>query len=690
MNTGQENLDPMIPQLSSSTWRPTPAKRPTCGQSILISLKKCPPSWNDYGRNPTRALTDASRSPTSSGLSSGPIKALRLDSAIGLGLPLCLYYEAHPITVPRSPLPTSGASATLTGWVDTIRDQGGIIFVDLRDRKGLTQIKLEPHDNANLAEQLKLLKPESVISITGQVTARPEGTDNNDLPTGKVEVVADELFIHNISETPPFPLDDVGGDKVNDDLRLTYRYLDLRRPRMRRNLQMRHTVTKAIRDYFDNEEFIEVETPYLFKSTPEGAREYLVPSRIHPGEFYALSQSPQQYKQILMVAGVEKYFQIARCFRDEDLRADRQMEFTQVDVEASFVDREDIYALFEGMLKKVWKAALNVDITTPIQRMSYQDAMNRFGVDKPDLRFGIELVDFSETFRESSFKVFSGTIKKGGSVKAINAKGLADITQGELKSLEDAAKSMGARGLAFIKIEGGEWKSPIVKFLSEEEKAALTETLGIEDGDIIFFAAAEWEQACGILGRVRLDSAALLQKRGKIELRPDDWKLLWVIEFPLMIFDEEHGRYVATHHPFTSPVPEDIELLDSDPKSVRGQHYDLVLNGMEMGGGSIRIHQPELQKKVFEDVLKIPADVVESRFGYMLKAFKFGAPPHGGIAFGLDRIVALLCGTTSIRDVIAFPKTQRGQDLMAQSPTPVTAKQLKELHIQTDVPELEE
>lgn len=581
------------------------------------------------------------------------------------------------------------ASATLTGWVDTIRDQGGIIFVDLRDRKGLTQIKLEPHDNANLAEQLKLLKPESVISITGQVTARPEGTENNDLPTGKVEVVADELFIHNISETPPFPLDDAGGDKVNDDLRLTYRYLDLRRPRMRRNLQMRHTVTKAIRDYFDNEEFIEVETPYLFKSTPEGAREYLVPSRIHPGEFYALSQSPQQYKQILMVAGVEKYFQIARCFRDEDLRSDRQMEFTQVDVEASFVDREDIYALFEGMLKKVWKAALGVDITTPIQRMSYQDAMNRFGVDKPDLRFGIELVDFSETFRESSFKVFSGTIKKGGTVKAINAKGLADITQGELKSLEDAAKSMGARGLAFIKIEGGEWKSPIVKFFSEAEKAALTETLGIEDGDIIFFAAAEWEQACGILGRVRLDSAALLQKRGKIELRPDDWKFLWVIEFPLMIFDEEHGRYVATHHPFTSPVPEDIELLDTDPKAVRGQHYDLVLNGMEMGGGSIRIHQPELQKKVFEDVLKIPADVVESRFGYMLKAFKFGAPPHGGIAFGLDRIVALLCGTTSIRDVIAFPKTQRGQDLMAQSPTPVTSKQLKELHIQTDVPEVE-
>ncbi len=580
-----------------------------------------------------------------------------------------------------------GASATLTGWVDTIRDQGGIIFVDLRDRKGITQIKLEPHDNANLADQLKHLKTESVISITGRVTERPEGTQNTDLPTGSVEVVADELLIHNISETPPFPLDDSGGDKVHDDLRLTYRYLDLRRPRMRRNLQMRHTVTKSIRDYFDGEEFIEVETPYLFKSTPEGAREYLVPSRIHPGEFYALSQSPQQYKQILMVAGVERYFQIARCFRDEDLRADRQMEFTQVDVEASFVDREDIYALFEGMLKKVWKDALNVEIETPIQRMSYQKAMNRFGVDKPDLRFGLELVDFSETFAASSFKVFSGTIKKGGAVKAINAKGLADITQGELKSFGDSTKSLGAKGLAFIKIEGGEWKSPIVKFFSEEEKAALVEKLGIEDGDIIFFAAAGWEQACAILGRVRLESAALLEKRGKIELRPDDWKFLWVIEFPLMIFDEEAGRCVATHHPFTSPVPEDIALLDSDPKAVRGQHYDLVLNGMEMGGGSIRIHQPELQQKVFEDVLKIPADVVESRFGYMLKAFKFGAPPHGGIAFGLDRIVALLCGTTSIRDVIAFPKTQKGQDLMAQSPTPVTEKQLKELYIQTDVPD---
>jgi aspartyl-tRNA synthetase len=456
---------------------------------------------------------------------------------------------------------------------------------------------------------------------------------------------------------------------------------------MRRNLSVRHRATKAIRDYFDSQDFIEVETPALFKSTPEGAREYLVPSRIHAGHFYALSQSPQQFKQILMVAGVEKYFQIARCFRDEDLRADRQMEFTQVDVEASFVDREDIYALFEGMLRKVWKDVLGTDIPAPIPRMQYSDAMNRFGVDKPDLRFGFELKDFSETFRASTFKVFQATVASGGAVKAMNAKGLADLTQGELKALEETAKSLGAKGLAFIKAEGGEWKSPIVKFLSEAEKAALASTLGVEDGDMVFFAAAPWDKACAILGRIRLEVAALLQKRGKLTIRPDDWKFLWVVDFPLMSYDEEKKSYVATHHPFTAPVAEDAALIDSDPKAVRGQHYDIVLNGMELGGGSIRIHQPALQKKIFEDVLKIPADVVENRFGYMLRAFTYGAPPHGGIAFGLDRIVALLCGTTSIRDVIAFPKTQKGQDLMAGSPTPVTPKQLAELHIAVVAPE---
>ena len=580
-----------------------------------------------------------------------------------------------------------GSTVSLLGWVDSVRDHGGILFIDLRDRKGITQVKFDPHVNPALGAQAAHLKPESVIEITGKVVARPAGTINASLPTGQIEVDGAELTIHNLSDTPPFPLDDAGGDKVNEDLRLTYRYLDLRRPKMRKNLQVRHRATKAIRDYFDSREFIEVETPALFKSTPEGAREYLVPSRIHPGQFYALSQSPQQFKQILMVAGVERYFQIARCFRDEDLRADRQMEFTQVDVEASFITREDVYALFEGMLKKVWKDVLDHDLPTPFPRLPFVDAMNRYGVDKPDVRFELELADFTETFKDSAFKVFQATVAGGGVIKAFNAKGLADLTQGELKNLEDIAKSLGAKGLAFIKVEGGEWKSPIVKFFSDAEKAELTRRLAIADGDIVFFAAAPWEKACAILGRIRLEAAGLLQKRGKLTLRPDDWRFLWVVDFPLMSYDEDEKRYLATHHPFTAPVAEDAALLDSDPKRVRGQHYDVVLNGMELGGGSIRIHQPALQKKVFEDVLKIPADVVESRFGYMLKAFTYGAPPHGGIAFGLDRMVALLCGTTSIRDVIAFPKTQKGQDLMAQSPTPVTAKQLKELHIQTVMPE---
>jgi aspartyl-tRNA synthetase len=580
-----------------------------------------------------------------------------------------------------------GSLVSLSGWVDSIRDHGGIIFIDLRDRKGITQVKFDPKGSPELSSRAAHIKPESVVSVSGKVVPRPEGTVNASLPTGQVEVDAAGLEILNASETPPFPLDDAGGDKVNEDLRLTYRYLDLRRPKMRRILAVRHRATKSIRDYFDSQDFIEVETPVLFKSTPEGAREYLVPSRIHAGQFYALSQSPQQFKQILMVAGVERYFQIARCFRDEDLRADRQMEFTQVDVEASFVDREDIYALFEGMLKKLWRDVLGTEIPTPFPRMSFSEAMNRFGVDKPDTRFGLELSDFSETFRSSGFKVFQSTVAAGGAVKAFNAKGLADLTQGELKALEEVAKSLGAKGLAFIKAEAGEWKSPIVKFFSDAEKAALSASLGIADGDMVFFAAAPWEKACAILGRIRLEAAALLAARGKLDIRTDDWKFLWVVDFPLMSFDEAEKRYVATHHPFTAPVPEDAELLDSNPRAVRGQHYDVVLNGTELGGGSIRIHKPALQKKVFEEVLKIPADMVESRFGYLLRAFTYGAPPHGGIAFGLDRLVALLCGTTSIRDVIAFPKTQKGQDLMAGSPTPVTPRQLKELHISAVAPE---
>ena len=581
-----------------------------------------------------------------------------------------------------------GATASLAGWVDSVRDHGGIIFVDLRDRRGITQVKFDPQDDADVGARAARLRPESVIGVTGKVVRRPEGTVNPNLPTGEVEVDATALEIHNLSDTPPFPLDDAGGDRVNEDLRLTYRYLDLRRPGMRRNLEIRHRAVKAVRDYFDAEGFIEVETPILFKSTPEGAREYLVPSRIHPGQFYALSQSPQQFKQILMVAGVERYFQIARCFRDEDLRADRQMEFTQIDVEASFIDREGIYALCEGMLKKIWREILGVDLLTPFPRMPFTEAMNRFGVDKPDTRFGLELADFTDTFRQSAFKVFaSAAAAGGGAVKALNAKGLADVTQGEITALEDAARSLGAKGLAYIKVEGGEWKSPIVKFFSDAERAELTRRLGIADGDIIFFAAAPWEKACAILGRIRLDCAALLQKRGKLVVPPGQWNFLWVVDFPLMTYDEEAKRFVATHHPFTAPVPEDVGLLDSHPRQVRGQHYDVVLNGVELGGGSIRIHQPALQEKVFKDVLKIPADVVESRFGYLLRAFHYGAPPHGGIAFGVDRLAALLCGTSSIRDVIAFPKTQKAQDLMTQSPTPVTAKQLRELHIHTVTPQ---
>jgi aspartyl-tRNA synthetase len=411
---------------------------------------------------------------------------------------------------------------------------------------------------------------------------------------------------------------------------------------------------------------------------------------MNPGAFYALPQSPQQYKQMLMVAGVERYYQLARCFRDEDLRADRQPEFTQLDIELSFIDREAMYSLIEGLMKRIWKDTLGKDIETPFLRMSYYDAMNRFGVDKPDMRFDLELQDCADIFENSEFKVFKGTLDGGGAIKAFNAKGLADLTQGELRGLEDSAKSLGAKGLAFIKSVGGEWKSPILKFFSEQEKAAIKEQLQVEDGDIVFFAATEWERACTILGRVRLEAAQLLVKREKLTISPTDYKFLWVIEFPLMLFDEEQGRYVSSHHPFTAPVLEDIPLLDSDPKKVRGQHYDLVLNGVELGGGSIRIHQPELQKKVFEDVLKIPAEVVESRFGYMLKAFEYGAPPHGGIAFGLDRICTILGQRSSIRDVIAFPKNQKGQEMMTQSPGIATEKQLRDLHVKAVLPKKEE
>ena len=572
-----------------------------------------------------------------------------------------------------------GQKVQLTGWVHVRRDHGGIVFIDLRDREGITQVVFDPHHNQPSADLAHEIRSEYVVAVDGAVRQRPAGTENAKLPTGAIEVLAHGLEILNPSETPPFPLDETGSSQAGEDLRLQYRYLDLRRPAMAKNLKLRHTVAKTVRDYFDANGFLEVETPILFKSTPEGAREYLVPSRVNPGKFYALPQSPQQFKQMLMVAGVDRYFQIAKCFRDEDLRADRQPEFTQIDVEMSFITRDDMYALIEGMLAKVWLAARDEKIPTPFPRMPYIEAMERFGSDKPDTRFGIELVDLTKDFAQSQFKVFRGAVDSGGVVKAINAKGLAGATQGQIETLTETAKSFGAKGLAFIKVEGGEWKSPIVKFFGDAEKAALTQKLHIEEGDLILFGADRRDTVWEVLGRLRLIVADILK------IQRDGWNFLWVVDFPLITYSHEANRHLSTHHPFTAPVAEDIPMLDTDPTKVRGQHYDIVLNGVELGGGSIRIHQPELQKKVFEQVLQIPPDVAQNRFGYMLTAFRYGAPPHGGIALGFDRLNAILCGSANIRDVIAFPKTAKAVDLMTSSPSEVEAKQLRDLHIQLDL-----
>lgn len=573
---------------------------------------------------------------------------------------------------------------TLNGWVHSRRDLGGVLFIDLRDREGRTQTVFDPSDvSSELFDQAASLHSESVVSVTGKVRRRPEGTDNSKIPTGEVEIMVQSMEVLNAADVLPFPVDDPEtASKVNEELRLKYRYLDLRRPEMMRHLRLRSKVATATRVFMEEEGFLEVETPTLFKSTPEGAREFLVPSRLHPSQAYALPQSPQQFKQILMVSGVEKYFQLARCYRDEDLRADRQPEFTQVDIEMSFIDREDIYALIEGLMGRVWEAALGQTIPKSFRRITFDQAMNTYGIDKPDTRFGLEIHDFSEAFKESSFKVFSGTIQKGGVIKALNAKGLADVTQGQMEGLTQLAISQGAKGLAFIKVEGGEWKSPIVKFFSEQEKQALQSTLEIEDGDLILFAADSWLPACEVLGRIRLRCAELLQQRGRLTIDPLRFDFLWVTDFPLLSFDKEMNRWYSSHHPFTAPVEEDVDLLASDPRSVRGQHYDLVVNGVELGGGSIRIHQPSVQRTIFEQVLQIPEDVIQARFGYMLDAFRYGCPPHGGIALGFDRLIAILCQTPSIRDVIAFPKTAKGTCLMTESPGSVDARQLRDLHIQ--------
>src|SRR5579885_721295 len=581
-----------------------------------------------------------------------------------------------------------GQTVTLTGWVHSRRDLGGLIFIDLRDREGRTQTVFDP---SGLPKEIFLraekLRSECVVSITGRVRQRPAGTNNPKIATGEIEVLATGLEVLNFADPLPFPIDEPeAAAKVAEETRLKYRYLDLRRPEMARRLKLRSKVAIATRQFLDEQGFLEVETPILFKSTPEGAREFLVPNRRQPGTFYALPQSPQQFKQILMVGGVEKYFQIARCFRDEDQRADRQLEFTQIDIEMSFIEREDIYTLVEGLLQRIWKVALNVDVPTPFKRLRFEEALNRFGTDKPDTRFGLELVDFTEEFRGSAFKVFSSAIAAGGTVKALNAKGLAGATQGQIETMTEYARSFGAKGLAYIKVENGEWKSPIVKFFSEAEKAALTAKLKIEEGDLILFAADQWLNACEILGKIRLYVADLLREQGKLKIEPERFDFLWVVDFPLLSFDKEQNRWYSSHHPFTAPVAEDVQFLTSDPKKVRGQHYDIVVNGTELGGGSIRIHQPDLQKTVFEEVLQISPEETKLRFGYMLEAFKYGAPPHGGSALGFDRLCAILCGTPSIRDVIAFPKTAKGVDLMAEAPAPVSPKQLRELYLEIRAP----
>ena len=577
-----------------------------------------------------------------------------------------------------------GQIVTLSGWVHSRRDLGGLIFIDIRDREGRTQTVFDPSDLPKpLFEQAAALRSECVIRVTGKVRQRPAGTNNPKIPTGEVEIAVTELDVLNLADVLPFPVDDPEvASKVNEELRLKYRYLDLRRPEMARNLRLRSKVATATRFFMDEQGFLEVETPILFKSTPEGAREFLVPNRREAGTFYALPQSPQQFKQILMVAGVERYYQLARCFRDEDQRADRQLEFTQIDIEMSFIEREDIYNLIEGLLKRIWKTALNIDLVTPFKRMPFAEAINRYGIDKPDTRFGMEIQDFTEEFRASTFKVFSGTVANHGVVKALNAKGMAGATQGQMDTMTEVAKSFGAKGLAYIKVEGGEWKSPIVKFFNETEKAALSKKLGIQEGDLILFAADQWLNACEILGKIRLYCADILKAQGKLNIPTDRFDFLWVVDFPLLSFDKEQNRWYSSHHPFTAPVAEDIPFLKTDPKKVRGQHYDIVVNGTELGGGSIRIHQPELQKTVFEDVLQISPEETKVRFGYMLDAFRYGAPPHGGIALGFDRLIAILCNTPSIRDVIAFPKTAKGTCLMTESPTVVSARQLRELYLE--------
>ena len=568
-----------------------------------------------------------------------------------------------------------GENVTVMGWVQKSRNKGGIIFVDLRDRSGLLQIIFEEADcgEESFAKAEKL-RSEFVVAVTGKVEAR-SGAVNENLKTGAIEIRANSLRILSESETPPFPIEE--NSKTKEELRLKYRYLDLRRPDLQRNLMTRSRVTTLTRSFLAEEGFLEIETPTLIKSTPEGARDYLVPSRVHPGSFYALPQSPQLFKQLLMCSGYDRYFQIARCYRDEDLRADRQPEFTQIDMELSFVDVDDVLDVNERLLKKLFKEICDYDLQLPIQRMTWREAMDRFGSDKPDLRFGMELKNVSETVKDCQFVVFKGALENGGSVRGINAEGQAGMPRKKIDALVEYAKGFGAKGLAYLAVnEDGSYKSSFAKFMTEEELSALVKAMDGKPGDLLLFAADKDKVVFDVLGNLRLELARQLDL-----LKKDDFKFLWVTEFPLLEYSEEQGRFVAMHHPFTMPMEEDLELIDTNPGAVRAKAYDIVLNGTEMGGGSIRIHQSDIQSKMFE-VLGFTEEQAKDQFGFLLDAFKYGVPPHAGLAYCLDRMVMLMVGADSIRDVIAFPKVKDASCLMTEAPSPVDVKQLQELGIE--------
>ena len=576
-----------------------------------------------------------------------------------------------------------GLTLTLSGWIFRRRDHGGLIFVDLRDRSGIVQVVFNPDVSGEAHELAHDLRSEYVISVSGEIRKRPDGTENLNIPTGMFEMYAKKLEVLNESSPLPFGIEDAGD--ASEALRLKYRYLDLRRPEMQRNLITRHKVTKVIRDYLDEKGFLEIETPVLTKSTPEGARDYLVPSRLNPGYFYALPQSPQLFKQILMVSGFEKYFQIVRCFRDEDLRADRQPEFTQVDLEMSFTDREDVIKVIEGMMKKLFKDVMDIEIITPFERLSFHESMERFGNDKPDLRFGLELKEMADLSQKGSFKVFLDALQSGGRVKAINGKGMANLSRREIDMLTEEAISFGAKGLAWIKVKNG-FESPIAKFFPEEILKEMAQRLEAEEGDLMLFVADKEKVVHDVLSRMRLEFGKRLNLIGA------GYKFVWITDFPLLEWNDEEGRFEAMHHPFTSPMDDDIEKMltgDMNNKellfSLRAKAYDIVLNGYEIGGGSIRIHRRDVQRKMFE-LLRISEEEAKVKFGFLLDALEYGAPPHGGIALGLDRLVMIMVGASSIRDVIAFPKTSKAFCLMSGTPSTVEPKQLKELYIKTELP----